>query len=124
MAMVIPNRLAYSNLTFAYIMCTYYAANLILAAADVRPEGGMSVHEQYTFACNICRSTEFFVRSAQGQMAIRISVPLRIAYENLPYGGAERQYVEEVFKLLGEQYRLKLFTSLMPEFSGKKKTFQ
>lgn len=122
MTIMTPKLLAYDGPVFASAMCTYYAVNLILAAADVRPAGTMPLHEQYAFACDICRSTEYFICNAPGQMILRFGFPLRIAYENLPYGGIERQYVEEVFRLIGQRYSLKLFSSLMPEVTGRKRT--
>lgn len=121
MEIVTPNVLAYQSLEFAYTMCTYYAAYLILAAADLRPSGTTPAHENYTYACNICRSIEFFIRFAPGQLILRIGFPLRVAYETLPYGGVERRYVEEIFQLIGQRYNLNVFSDLMPEISGRRR---
>lgn len=119
MQTITPQPLVYSDLRHAQTMCIYYAAHLVLAAADTRPLGGMSSREQYIYACNICRSMEFYIRTIPGGLINRLAFPLRVAYDALPVGGMERKFVEDVFHLVEEKFKLRLWGSMIPEISTR-----
>ena len=118
--LITPKPLVYSDLRHAQTMCIYYSAHLVLAAADTRPVGGISSREQYIFACNICRSMESYIRTIPGGLINRLAFPLRVAYDALPEGGIERKFVEDVFHLVEEKFKLRLWGSMIPEISMRK----
>lgn len=120
MEIISPKPLVYSDLRHAQTLCIYNAAHLVLAAADTRPVGAMSPREQYTAACCICRSIQFYIRTIPGGLVNRLAFPLRSAYDALPEGGVERKFVEDVFHLVEEKFKLRLWGSMIPEISTRK----
>jgi hypothetical protein len=121
MEIITPKTLVYPDLRLAHTMCIYYAARLILSAADTRPTGAPLPHEQYSFACDICRSMEFYIRTVPGHLVNRLAFPLRVAYDALPGGNVEREFVREIFQLVHRRYQLKLWGSMIPEISAQRK---
>lgn len=122
MEILTPKTLIYPDLRVAQTMCIYYTAQLVLAASDTRPTGSVSPQEQYKFACNICRSMEYYIRTAPGGIINRVAFPLRTAYDALPQNNIERKYIEEVFQLVEKRFNLRLWGSTMPEISPKRKS--
>lgn len=108
MEIITPKTLVYPDLRLAHAMCLYYTALLILSAADTRPSGAITPQDQYIFACNICRSLEYYMRSA-GYLINRLAFPVRVAYDALPEGNVEREFVEEIFQWVLKRYKLKLW---------------
>ncbi|KAL1952513.1 hypothetical protein VTO42DRAFT_5099 [Malbranchea cinnamomea] len=121
MEVITPKPLVYSDLRHAQTMCIYESALLVLGAADTRPVGAMSPREQYTAACNICRSMEFYIRTIPGGLINRLAFPLRTAYDALPEGNVERKFVEEVFRLVEQRFKLRLWGSMIPEIATTRK---
>jgi hypothetical protein len=117
---IAPRPLAYSDLRHAQSMCLYYSAHLVLAAADTRPVGGIPLAEQYSDACNICRSMQFYLRTIPGGLVNRLAFPMRAAYDALPEGGIERKFVEDIFHLVESKFKLRLWGSMIPEISTRK----
>lgn len=114
-----PRTIVYPDLRLAQTMCFYYATRLILSSVDTRPEGAVTPVEQYTMACNICRSLEYYLRNSPGNMINRLALPVRVAWEALPANGVERQFMMEVFRLVEERHSLGLWGSSMPEISPR-----
>lgn len=121
MDILTPTTLVYPDLRLAQTMSLYYAAHLVLSASDTRPTGSVSPQEQYMFACSICRSAEYYIRNAPGNLINRLAFPIRAAYDALPEGNIERKYLNELFHLVEERFKLRLWGSSMPEISIKKR---
>lgn len=72
-------------------MCLYWTSLLILAASDTRGlDGGIRPHDRYTFACNICRSVEYYARTIPGPFVFRIGIPLCVALDYFGESSEER----------------------------------
>ncbi|CDM26300.1 transcriptional regulator family: Fungal Specific TF [Penicillium roqueforti] len=118
-ATFIPTKFTYPNLLLAQTMCMYYAVRLILSSIDTRPEDRVSPMEQYDLGCGICRSLEFYILTAPGNMINRLAFPTRVAWEAFPDGGPERHFMIEVLQLVEKRHALGLWGSSMPELSTK-----
>ncbi|CAI7652468.1 unnamed protein product [Penicillium bialowiezense] len=114
-----PPRFAYPNLLMAQTMCLYYSFRLILSSVDNRPHDRVSPMEQYDLGCGICRSLEFYILTAPGNMINRLAFPTRVAWEAFPDGGPERRFMIEVLHLVEKRHALGLWGSAMPELSTK-----
>ncbi|KAF4767855.1 hypothetical protein N7455_000055 [Penicillium solitum] len=114
-----PTRFTYPNLLLAQTMCVYYAVRLVLSSIDTRPDDRVSPMEQYDLGCGICRSLEFYILTAPGNMINRLAFPTRVAWEAFPDGGPERRFMVEVFQLVEKRHALGLWGSSMPELSTK-----
>ncbi|KAJ5964007.1 uncharacterized protein N7479_003883 [Penicillium vulpinum] len=114
-----PTRFTYPTLLLAQTMCLYYAVRLILSSIDSRPEDRVTPMEQYDLACGICRSLEFYILTAPGNMINRLAFPTRVAWEAFPDGGPERRFMVEVLRLVEKRHSLGLWGSAMPELSTK-----
>ncbi|KAJ9295250.1 transcriptional regulator family: Fungal Specific TF [Paecilomyces variotii] len=119
MKIITPKTLVYPDLRLAQTMCVYYATRLILSSVDTRPTGRVTPAEQYTLACNICRSMECYLRQAPGNMINRLALPVRVAWEALPPKGVEREFMQEIFRLVEKRHSLSLWGSSMPEISPR-----
>jgi hypothetical protein len=114
-----PTRFTYPNLLLAQTVCVYYAMRLILSSIDNRPQDGVSPLEQYDLGCGICRSLEYYILTAPGNMINRLAFPTRVAWEAFPDGGPERRFMVEVLHLVERRHALGLWGSAMPELSTK-----
>ncbi|KAJ5170069.1 uncharacterized protein N7500_002852 [Penicillium coprophilum] len=114
-----PTRFTYPNLLLAQTMCVYYAVRLVLSSIDNRPHDRVSPLEQYDLGCGICRSLEFYILTAPGNMINRLAFPTRVAWEAFPDGGPERRFMIEVLRLVERRHSLGLWGSAMPELSTK-----
>ncbi|KAJ5788756.1 hypothetical protein N7457_003746 [Penicillium paradoxum] len=114
-----PTRFTYPNLLLAQTMCMYYAVRLILSSIDTRPHDRVSPMEQYDLGCGICRSLEFYILTAPGNMINRLAFPTRVAWEAFPDGGPERRFMIEVLQLVEKRHALGLWGSAMPELSTR-----
>ncbi|KAK2802919.1 hypothetical protein FQN51_004182 [Onygenales sp. PD_10] len=121
MEMITPSTFVYPDLRIAHAVCAYYASHIVLSASDTRPTGSLQLSQQYEFACNICRSIEYFIRESPGKIINRMAFPLRVAFDALPEASAEREYVVEIFRLVNDRYKLKLWGTTIPEISSKRK---
>ncbi|PGH00861.1 hypothetical protein AJ80_09113 [Polytolypa hystricis UAMH7299] len=121
MEVITPTILVYPDLRIAHSLCIYYSARLILATVDTRPTDAVQPQEQFEFACNICRSIEYFVRNSPGSVVNRLAFPLRVAYDALPEGNIERDYVATIFHLVERKFNLRLWGSMIPEISTRTK---
>ncbi|OAX82058.1 hypothetical protein ACJ72_03600 [Emergomyces africanus] len=123
MDIITPTTLVYPDLRIAHTMCVYYASHLILSAADTRPRPSTSLQpkQQYEFACNICRSMEYFIRKIPGNLVNRMAFPLRVAFDVMPESSVEREYIVNIFRLVNDRYKLKLWGTTIPEISSKRK---
>lgn len=119
MKVITPKTFVYPDLRLAQTMCVYYATRLILSSVDTRPTGRVTPVEQYTLACNICRSMECYLRQAPGNMINRLALPVRVAWEGLPPKGVEREFMKELFKFVEKRHSLSLWGSSMPELSPR-----
>ncbi|KAJ5212384.1 uncharacterized protein N7498_004030 [Penicillium cinerascens] len=116
-ATFIPTKLSYPNLLLAQTMCLYYAFRLILSSVDKRPVDRVTPMEQYDLGCGICRSLEWYILTAPGNMINRLAFPTRVAWEAFPDGGPERAFLVEVLQLVEKRHALGLWGSAMPELS-------
>ncbi|CAG7938612.1 unnamed protein product [Penicillium salamii] len=114
-----PPRFEYPNLLMAQTMCLYYSFRLVLSSVDSRPHDRVSPMEQYDLGCGICRSLEFYILTAPGNMINRLAFPTRVAWEAFPDGGPERQFMIEVLHLVEKRHALGLWGSAMPELSTR-----
>lgn len=99
-------------------MCVYYATRLILSSVDTRPDR-VTPLEQYDLACGICRSLEWYILTAPGNMINRLAFPVRVAWEAFPAQGPEKQFIKEVLSLVEKRHSLGLWGSGMPELSPR-----
>lgn len=113
---ITPTLIAYPDPELARALCLYYAALLTISLVDIRTERGIPPHEQYKLACLICRSTEYFIQTVPNH-STRVLGPLRVAYDTLPEGGIERQWVQELFQLLGKAEHMNATKTLARDFS-------
>ncbi|OJJ50383.1 hypothetical protein ASPZODRAFT_2117719 [Penicilliopsis zonata CBS 506.65] len=111
-----PSTFLYPNLRLAQSMCLYYTTRLVLSSVDNRPDG-VRPPEQYALACDICRSLEWYIRKAPGNMINRLAFTVRVAWEAFTPGGPERGYLTEVLQLVEKRHSLALWGSAMPELS-------
>jgi hypothetical protein len=116
-AFISPPKIAYPEAELARALCLYYAALLTIAFVDIRAEGALPPHERYNLACLICRSTQYVLRTAPSH-SVRLLSSLRVAYDTLPERGPERQWVQDMFKLIGKAGHLKWTASLARDFSA------
>ncbi|KAJ5206580.1 hypothetical protein N7491_002805 [Penicillium cf. griseofulvum] len=114
-----PTRFIYPNLLLAQTMCVYYAVRLVLSSIDTRPQDRVSPLEQYDLGCGICRTLEFYILTAPGNMINRLAFPTRVAWEAFPDGGPERRFMVEVLQLVEKRHALGLWGSAMEELSTK-----
>lgn len=115
-----PTKISYPNLLLAQTMCVYYAFRLILSSIDTRLEDRVSPMEQYDFGCGICRTLEWYILTAPGNMINRLAFPTRVAWEAFPENGPERAFMIEVLSLVSKRHSLGLWGSDMPELSVRK----
>ncbi|ODH30044.1 hypothetical protein ACO22_03644 [Paracoccidioides brasiliensis] len=121
MDIITPTTLIYPDLRIAQTMSVYYASHLILSASDTRSTPSLQPSQQYEFACNICRSMEYFIRKSPGKLINRMAFPLRVAFDVLPESGVEREYVVKIFRLVNDRHKLKLWGTTIPEISSKRR---
>ncbi|OJD11563.1 hypothetical protein AJ78_07686 [Emergomyces pasteurianus Ep9510] len=121
MDIVTPTTLVYPDLRIAHTICVYYASHLILSAADMRPSSALQPNQQYEFACNICRTMEYFIRTIPGTLVNRMAFPLRVAFDVMPESSVEREYIVNIFRLVNDRYKLKLWGTTIPEISSKRR---
>lgn len=112
-----PTIFSYPNLLLAQTMCMYYAVRLILSSIDTRPEDRITPMEQYELGCGICRTLEYYIMSAPGNMINRLAFPTRVAWEAFPDGGPEQAFMVEVLHLVERRHALGLWGSAMAELS-------
>ncbi|KAL4784993.1 hypothetical protein BJX76DRAFT_195391 [Aspergillus varians] len=118
-AIITPTKLEYPDLLLSQTMCIYFTTRLILSSADTRAVDRVGPLEQYQLACGICRSLEWYVLTAPGNMINRLAFPVRVAWEAFPSGGPERQFLYEVLKLVEKRHSLGLWGSGMEELSPR-----
>ncbi|KAJ5132085.1 hypothetical protein N7448_006243 [Penicillium atrosanguineum] len=116
-AIFTPTKISYPNLLLAQTMCLYYSFRLILSSVDKRPVDRVTPMEQYDLGCGICRTLEWYILTAPGNMINRLAFPTRVAWEAFPDGGPERQFLVEVLQLVEKRHALGLWGSAMPELS-------
>ncbi|GKZ90850.1 hypothetical protein AnigIFM59636_002883 [Aspergillus niger] len=116
---ITPPMFVYRDLRLAQTMCLYYSTRLILSSADTRPTDRVGPLEQYSLGCGICRSLEWYIVNAPGNMINRLAFPVRVAWEVFPDGGPERQFMYEVLKLVEKRHALGLWGSNMSEISPR-----
>lgn len=115
-----PTKITYPDLRVAQTMCVYYAKRLILSSVDTRPDR-VGPKEQYGLACGICRSLEWYILTAPGNMINRLAFSVRVAWEALPAEGPERAFIQAVFVLVEKRHSLGLWGSAMPELSPRRR---
>lgn len=118
---VTPTTLVFPDIRLANTMCLYHSALLILATTDTRPTDPISPQEQHQYACNICRSIEYYIRSCPGNLINRLAFPMRVAFDAFPEGSVERRYVHEIFQLVQDRFKLRLWGSKIPEISPRRR---
>ncbi|GES58262.1 C6 finger-domain-containing protein [Aspergillus terreus] len=118
-AVITPTKFVYPDLRLAQTMCLYFTTRLILSSVDTRPEGRVGPPEQYALGCGICRTLEWYILTAPGNMINRLAFPVRVAWEVFPDGGPERQFLYEVLKLVERRHALGLWGSGMSELSPR-----
>ncbi|PYI04418.1 hypothetical protein BO78DRAFT_449796 [Aspergillus sclerotiicarbonarius CBS 121057] len=116
---VTPTKFVYPDLRLAQTMCLYYSTRLILSSVDTRPTDRVGPLEQYALGCGICRTLEWYLLNARGNMINRLAFPVRVAWEVFPDGGPERKFMYEVLKLVEKRHALALWGSNMSEISTR-----
>ncbi|KAG5295927.1 C6 finger domain-containing protein [Histoplasma capsulatum G186AR] len=119
MDLITPTTFVYPDLRIAHTICVYYASHLVLSASDTRPSASLQPSQQYEFACNICRSMEYFIRKAPGNLVNRMAFPLRVAFDVVMESSVERQFIIDIFRLVNDRNKLKLWGTTIPEISSK-----
>ena len=115
---ITPSKFRFPDLRLAQSQCVYFATRLVLSSVDSRPPGeAVGPLDQYALACGICRSIEWYILTAPGNMINRLAFPVRVAWEVFPDGGPERRYMYEVLKVVEKRHSLALWGSSMPELS-------
>lgn len=114
-----PTTFVYPDLRIAQTMCLFYTTRLILSTADTRPVDHVTPVEQYELVCGICRTLEWYIRTAPGNMINRLAFPVRVAWESFPEQGPERQFITEVLQFVEKRHALGLWGSAMPELSPR-----
>jgi hypothetical protein len=112
-----PTLITYPDPDSAIAFCLYYSALLVVSLFDIRTEGMIQSHDQYSLACVICRSMEYIVQTFHGDVIMFAMFGLRVAYDTFPEGSFEKQWVKDVFLLLGRESNLRVCTTLMQDFS-------
>ncbi|GMG22353.1 unnamed protein product [Aspergillus oryzae] len=119
-AVITPTKLVYPNLRLAQTMCLYYTSRLILSTVDTRPDDDrVGPAQQYALGCGICRTLEWYILTAPGNMINRLAFPVRVAWEVFPDGGPERRFIYDVLKLVEKRHSLGLWGSGMSELSPR-----
>ncbi|BCS28134.1 Zn(II)2Cys6 transcription factor [Aspergillus puulaauensis] len=118
-AVVTPTKFEYPDLLLSQTMCIYFTVRLILSSVDTRPADRVGPLEQYDLACGICRSLEWYILKAPGNMINRLAFPVRVAWEAFPSGGPERRFLYDVLKLVEKRHSLGLWGSDMEELSPR-----
>ncbi|KAE8371508.1 hypothetical protein BDV26DRAFT_275947 [Aspergillus bertholletiae] len=119
-AVITPTKFVYPNLRLAQTMCLYYTSRLILSSVDTRPDDDrVGPAQQYALGCGICRTLEWYVLTAPGNMINRLAFPVRVAWEVFPDGGPERRFMYDVLKLVEKRHSLGLWGSGMSELSPR-----
>ena len=120
-AIITPSKFLYPDLRLSQTMCVYYAIRLILSTIDSRPPGQCAGPlDQYALGCGICRSLEWYILTAPGNMINRLAFPVRVAMEVFPDGGPERRFLYDVVKLVERRHSLALWGNAMPELSPRR----
>ncbi len=104
---ITPTTLVYPDPQLARTLGMYYTAMILLAAVDTRPTGANIRSERYNFACQICRTMEYYIRNVPGNHINRMAFPMRIAFDAFPEASLERRFVGEVFQLVQRRHTLK-----------------
>ncbi|KAF7591599.1 hypothetical protein BBP40_001297 [Aspergillus hancockii] len=118
-AVITPTKFAYPNLRLAQTMCLYYTSRLMLSSVDTRPTDRVGPAQQYALGCGICRTLEWYILTAPGNMINRLAFPVRVAWEVFPDGGPERKFMIDVLKLVEKRHSLGLWGSGMSELSPR-----
>ncbi|KAB8257371.1 hypothetical protein BDV32DRAFT_82732 [Aspergillus pseudonomiae] len=119
-AVITPTKFVYPNLRLAQTMCLYYTSRLILSTVDTRPDDErVGPAQQYALGCGICRTLEWYILTAPGNMINRLAFPVRVAWEVFPDGGPERRFIYDVLKLVEKRHSLGLWGSGMSELSPR-----
>lgn len=92
----------YPDPVLAQAMCHYYAALILVLSADTRPRDA-ELPDIYSLACSIYRVMGYFARTVPSGLASRVAFPFRLAYDCLPEGGIERDYINEVFRWIARR---------------------
>jgi hypothetical protein len=119
MEITAPTTLAYPDPQMAVALCMYYASTLVLSGVVTRPEEAQ-LYERYELACLICRSMEYCMQTLLGGHINRVLFPLRVAFDILPNGDIEREWVQEVLKLI-EKLKLVKWGGVAQELSTRTK---
>jgi hypothetical protein len=117
--LTIAPTLVYPDGWLAESMCLYWMTFLILTPADPRGTGGISPHTQYTYACNICRSLQYYVGAIPGPQVFRIGIPMRTALDYFGNASTEGQFIMDIFHLIGRKFSVPLFMAMAPEMSSQ-----
>lgn len=107
-----PQILDYPDPQLARTLCMYYASFLVFSSIDTRPENAIQRDQQYEWACLICRTMQYYIRTVPGNMINRMAFPLSVAYRALPQIGPEREFAREIFHMIKSKNRLKLWARL------------
>ncbi|KAE8155294.1 hypothetical protein BDV25DRAFT_639 [Aspergillus avenaceus] len=118
-AVITPTKFRYPNLRLAQTMCLYYSSRLVLSTVDTRATDRVGPAQQYALGCGICRSLEWYILTAPGNMINRLAFPVRVAWEVFPDGGPERKFMYDVLKLVEKRHALKLWGGGMSEISPR-----
>ena len=97
---IYPAVFGYPDPVLAQAMCHYYAAHILVLSVDTLPWDAASIRKIYDFACLICRSMDYYIRTVPICLTARVGFPFRVVYDALPDGSVERKYVEQVFSVI------------------------
>ncbi|KAH8695663.1 hypothetical protein BGW36DRAFT_298964 [Talaromyces proteolyticus] len=109
---ITPTAFMYPDLVLATSLCIYKAILLSLSNEVVSADF-ITQTKKYSYACDICRSIQFYLQANHGNVTMQILYPLRIAYQVFEERSIERQFVEDISEFIVKQYHFEAFPSLV-----------
>jgi hypothetical protein len=118
---ITPSLIHYPDPVLAITLYVYHSALLVISLFNIQAEGRLQPQQQYNLACYICRSVEYFTGIFSRDSLFLILFGLRVAYDTFPEESFERQWVEDVYLLIGRTYKMEACETLGQEFSVLKR---
>lgn len=93
-------------MTIATSLCMYNTARLLLSATRLLPDS--PAQKVYNYACDICRSVPFYIRSAPRSVMMQIEFPLRVISGTFDKASIESKFIEDMCQLIRDRHRLEI----------------
>ncbi|THC90756.1 hypothetical protein EYZ11_009780 [Aspergillus tanneri] len=95
MGIVFATHYEYHDVLLAIAMCYYWALLLVISEPTPVPLRSLKPRERYAIACNICRSTRYFIYTAPRNLIYRLLFPLLMAHGTFVPGSVEMEFVQD-----------------------------